>query len=113
MGVIAVHDKAEPGVGRCVLRLDRERLRRCLAGLGIPVLVGQQTNGRLVGEVAGQRKCAPLRMLSNGLSTVETKAGLRGMIADRAERVVHIKFNPCIVSRFVRPRSSTERTRVS
>ena len=31
------------------------------------------------------RRCAPTRILSNGLSTVETKAGLRRIIADRAE----------------------------
>jgi hypothetical protein len=36
------------------------------------------------------RRCAPTRILSNGLSTVETKAGLPGIIADRAEQVAHI-----------------------
>ena len=36
------------------------------------------------------RRCAPTRILSKGLSTVETKAGPRGMIADRAEQVAHI-----------------------
>ena len=36
------------------------------------------------------QKCAPLRILSNGLSTVETKADLRGKIADRAEQVAQI-----------------------
>ena len=41
--VVAVHrDPAEPGVGRCVVRIDRERLRGRLAGLGEPLLVGQQ-----------------------------------------------------------------------
>ena len=59
------------------------------------------------------RRCAPTRILSNGLSTVETKAGLRGMIADRTEQSCSSSFNPCIVSRFVGPRSSTERTKVS
>ena len=53
--VVAVHrDTAEPGVGRCVVRIDRERLHRRLAGLGVPLLVGQQALARLVGEVAGQ-----------------------------------------------------------
>ena len=53
--VVAIHrDTAEPGVGRRVLRIDRERLHRRLAGLGIPLLVGQQAHARLVGEVAGQ-----------------------------------------------------------
>ena len=36
------------------------------------------------------RRCPPTRVLSNGFSTVETKAGLRGMIADRAEHVADI-----------------------
>ena len=33
--VVAVHrDPAEPGVGRCVVRIDRERLHRPPRGLG-------------------------------------------------------------------------------
>ena len=41
-------------MGRRVVRIDRERLHRRLAGLGVPLLVGQQALARLVGEVRGQ-----------------------------------------------------------
>ena len=53
--VVAVHrDQAETGVGRCVVRIDRQRLLRRLAGLGEALLAGQQALACLVDEVAGQ-----------------------------------------------------------
>jgi hypothetical protein len=39
-------------------------------------------------EDAFTRRCPPTRVLSNGFSTVETKAGLRGMIAGRAGKLL-------------------------
>ena len=47
-------DQAEIGMGRRVVRIDRKRLRRRLAGLGVPLLVGQQALARLVAEVVRQ-----------------------------------------------------------
>ena len=39
-------------------------------------------------EDAFTRRCPPTRVFSNGFSTVETKAGLRGMIAGRAGKLL-------------------------
>jgi len=53
--VVAVHrDPAEPGMGRCVVRIDRKRLHGRLARLSKPLLVGQQALAHLAGEVRGQ-----------------------------------------------------------
>jgi hypothetical protein len=46
-----VIDPTEPRVRRCVVRVDRERLHRRLAGLGVALLVGQQALIRLVVEI--------------------------------------------------------------
>ena len=54
--VVAEHrDPAEPGVGQRVVRIDRQRLRRRLAGLSEPFLAGQKALAHLVVQILGQR----------------------------------------------------------